>query len=190
MTIPGLGELCCVTMSGYPGVGKTMVAKKLHKQLGAILLRTDEIREAVIKQTRHDPDGILNREDLQMVYRVMFRVATSCLASGHSVVMDATFSKSENRSRVLRIAREAGAAFAIVNVTCPSELVQKRLVEGRKGDSSQADFSHHLAYKNGIFAPFSPEEKRWVVEIPNSGDPKDLDILLEDFATSLKGTAC
>lgn len=122
------GSSCCsgkseprllVVFCGPPACGKTSLAKWLVRGRGGELIRSDAIRAgAGIKGG--DEEG---RGD---VYEAMFCSARQKLLEKKTVVLDATFYSEMLRSRARAMARDAGARFALVCVTCSFEVALDR----------------------------------------------------------------
>jgi predicted kinase len=71
-----------IILGGLPGTGKTMIAKELARQLGAVYLRIDSIEQAL-------RDSALNTEAVgDAGYRVGYAVAEDNLRLGRMVIAD------------------------------------------------------------------------------------------------------
>jgi aminoglycoside phosphotransferase family enzyme/predicted kinase len=131
-----------VAVGGLPGTGKTRLARAIAPDLGAppgaLLLRTDEIRKrraGVAPETRL-PAAAYGREESAAVHAAMFALARQALATGRSVVLDATFLDPAMRDAAAAAA--GGAPFAGFWLEAPIGLLRAR-VAARRGDASDAD---------------------------------------------------
>lgn len=142
-----------IIMCGLQGTGKTTVGKKIAKELGAVMLRTDLIRREITNMP------LYTEESRRAAYTIMFARAQKKLAQGKDVLLDATFSKKEHRVHARKIAYAAKAKFTLVWVICSEEIVRERL-EARVGDASDAGFAQYLEAKSYFE---SPEEENPVL---------------------------
>jgi hypothetical protein len=140
---------------GLPGAGKTVVAKKIAKKIGAVLLRTDVIRKKIIKKPTY------SKEEKLRVYDNMFSVARKLLQNREAVILDATFAEKSNRQQAKKIAKETGLEFEIIEVKCSSEKIIKERLQKRFKDESDAKYEHYLKYKK-IFEPIT--EKHIIID--------------------------
>ncbi|MBI2624821.1 MAG: AAA family ATPase [Candidatus Nealsonbacteria bacterium] len=134
-----------ILTAGLPGSGKTTIAKYISKKKGALLLRTDVIRRVIF----NNPKPPYAQKDMGKVYEEMLRRTKTALASGKSVVLDATFAKKMHRNAAKKIAKKAGADFYIIEAVCKECIIKDRLLK-RKGDASQALFKHYQIVKRGF----------------------------------------
>ena len=132
-------------VGGMSGTGKTTLARAVAPQLGAspgaVVLRSDEIRKrlsGVAPTDRLPPEayapGVSDR-----IHAALFAEATSLLAAGRSVILDATFLDPEHRGAAADLADRLGLPFAAVWLEGTPEVLRSRLA-GRSGDASDADF--------------------------------------------------
>ncbi|QBD82177.1 ATP-binding protein [Ktedonosporobacter rubrisoli] len=117
-------------MRGYPGTGKSTIARAIARALQAPLIDRD-----IIRQTGVDIFGDL--PDIgRFSYELMFALVREQLSLGLSVVVDTplTYYRTYEQSR--RLAQSFRTPLQVVHCQCPPE-VQKRRLEGRKGQVSQ-----------------------------------------------------
>jgi aminoglycoside phosphotransferase family enzyme/predicted kinase len=131
-----------VAVGGLSGTGKTTVARLAAPHLppvpGAVHLRTDVIRKALLgadplfrlPAERYGPD--VSRQ----VYDRLLADARTCLAAGHSVILDATFLDPAQRQAARTLAMDHPAVLAWLSAP-PDALLAR--VSARQGDASDAD---------------------------------------------------
>jgi aminoglycoside phosphotransferase family enzyme/predicted kinase len=133
-----------VAIGGFSGTGKSTLAKALALRMsgacGALHLRTDEIRKrlAGVRMTETLPSSAYTAEASDLVYDTMIDLARMALAAGFPVIVDAVFSKPDERGAVERVARELGVPFDGLWLEAPADVLKDRL-HGRKDDASDAD---------------------------------------------------
>ena len=131
-------------VGGMSGTGKTTLARAVAPQLGAspgaVVLRSDEIRKRLsgVGPTDRLPPEAYAPELSDRVHAALFAEATSLLAAGRSVILDATFLDPEHRGAAADLADRLGLPFAAVWLEGTPEVLRSRLA-GRSGDASDAD---------------------------------------------------
>jgi uncharacterized protein len=131
-----------VALGGLSGTGKTTVARLVAPHLppvpGAVHLRTDEIRKALLGASPLSrlPSEGYGADVTRQVYERLLADARACLAAGHSVILDATFLDPARRQAIRALAADDPAILAWL--TAPPDLLLAR-VAARRGDASDAD---------------------------------------------------
>ena len=131
-------------VGGMSGTGKTTLARAVAPQLGAspgaVVLRSDEVRKRLsgVAPTDRLPPGAYAPGMSDRVHAALFAEATSLLAAGRSVILDATFLDPEHRGAAADLADRLGLPFAAVWLEGTPEVLKTRLA-GRSGDASDAD---------------------------------------------------
>lgn len=104
-------------LSGLPGSGKTTIARRLARRLGAAHLRIDTIEQAL-----RDPCAL----DVQAEgYRLAYRVAADVLGGGVGVVADSCNPLEVTRREWEAVARSAGVRFVNIEVVCTDAAVHR-----------------------------------------------------------------
>lgn len=129
-----------IIVRGLPGSGKTTIANKLGKYIGAQVLSTDKIRKEMFKYPTY------TQEEMGKVYDKMF--STAKLLHSHKVdcILDATFIDESGDSTPgikKSLGVDSGHIF-IIECMCSEELALSR-IKSRKNDYSDADIS---VYRN------------------------------------------
>jgi aminoglycoside phosphotransferase family enzyme/adenylate kinase family enzyme len=146
-----------IAVGGLSGTGKSTLARALAPTLGApvgaIHLRTDEIRKRIagVSQDTRLPPESYTREASQKVYAALARCTAAALKAGQTVIADAVFAAPAERTAFERIAFEEKARFAGLWLEGPTSTLQSRLT-ARKGDASDADVNvlhKQLAHDTG-----------------------------------------
>jgi len=119
--------------AGLVGCGKTSFSQALASRLGLVVISSDVTRKqlAGIPLTEHRYEsfegGIYSPEFGLKTYDAMFREAAKILGGGYSVILDASFIKSDMRQEALKLAEAAGADFLAVECYLDEAKVKERL---------------------------------------------------------------
>ncbi len=158
--------------TGFVGSGKTSVSQALAGRMGLVVLSSDVIRKrlADIPQTEHRfeeyDSGIYSPDFSRKTYDALFAEAKSILAEGGSVMMDASFIKTEERKKVKALAEEMDADFHILECRSDEETIRQRL-NRRMETSSVSDgrWEIYLVQKEQ-FEPVVevPTQKRVIID--------------------------
>ncbi|MEQ7126650.1 AAA family ATPase [Actinopolymorpha sp. B11F2] len=131
-----------VLVGGLPGTGKSTVAAGLADQLGATLLRSDEIRREVPGAAALDPHagygrGLYERKHVHATYRQLLARARTLVEHGETVIVDATWSDPDERRAARTLGRETSTTLVELRCVAPAEVTRPRIAS-RVGDASDA----------------------------------------------------
>jgi hypothetical protein len=134
---------CVIAIGGFSGSGKSTLARGLAPRVGrvpgAVVLRSDEIRKrlcGVSPLERLGAEGYSPTVSAE-VYATLARHARTAARAGHSVIIDAVFANSGERTAIERVAADASVPFAGVWLDAPAPVLSDR-TERRHGDASDA----------------------------------------------------
>lgn len=121
-----------VLVGGLPGTGKTTLARGIAAALGAALVRTDEVRDAIAAGEGAPAatgyrEGIHSAETTDAVYRDVLGVAETALARGVPVVLDASWSDERQRHLARDLADRAGAELVELRCAVDAETAAERI---------------------------------------------------------------
>ena len=132
-----------MAIGGLSGSGKSTMAIRRAPEIGrvpgAVVVRSDVERKrlAGIPLEEHMPRGSYTPEASVRVYAAMIERARLALRAGHSAILDAVFSRPEERAMAEELAHEVGVPFEGLWLEVPKEVAQAR-VAGRGVDASDA----------------------------------------------------
>ena len=119
-----------IVMRGYPGTGKSTIARALATALHAPLVDRDIIRQMAVDILGNLP--AIGR----FSYELMFALTREQLKLGLSVVIDTPLTYRTTYEQAQQLAQTFSIPMLVVHCKCPPE-VQKRRLEGRKGMVSE-----------------------------------------------------
>jgi len=173
VTVPPL----LVAMTGLSGSGKSTVAERLARALGARLFASDRVRKELAGIAAAAPaawgEGLYRAEWTSRTYDRLFTLAASHLAAGSSVVLDATFLSGELRQRAAEVSRHNNARLVLVETVCDEATVAARLAaRARRGDSpSDATLETYRQQRDAVTqAPPPIPDGAVAIQIDTAGD--------------------
>lgn len=118
---------------GYPGAGKTTVAKMIQKHTGAYHLWADKERHAMFPNPSH------SKSESTILYEHLNAETARMLGEGTSVIFDTNFNFIEDRHHLRHIASEMGAKTVLIWIDTPYEDAKYRAVHsGQKRNGYDA----------------------------------------------------
>jgi len=110
---------------GYPGAGKTTIAKSLSFWLRTEHLRGDKIGMELFRFPTY------SQQERQMVYAEMAKRAARRLANGQHVVWDAATNTQAQRDYLQKVAQQFNGVAIGIWVEVPADLAKKRAGKAR-----------------------------------------------------------
>jgi len=135
-----------VAIGGFSGTGKSTIAKGLALHLapgpGGVHLRSDGIRKRLAGVAPEEPlpQDAYSKDVNRRTYLRLERNARRALLAGWPLVLDATFTRPESRTRVAELARALRVPFAGLWLEADPDTLRSR-VAGREADASDADLT-------------------------------------------------
>jgi predicted kinase len=115
-----------IAMAGLPGTGKSTVADTLGVSLGIAVVSVDPIESAILAAgiDADQPTGLA-------AYLVAEKLASSILAAGQSVIVDAVNAVDPAREQWVRLAERRGVQLRFIEVICSDPTVHRARLEAR-----------------------------------------------------------
>lgn len=118
---------------GLMGTGKTTLALALHRETGWKVISSDVVRKRLVglepttRRTEAFGRGIYAPGLSLKTYEAMRAGAEQALQQGHSVILDGSYKRRDEREAVLELARDLGAEVCFVECTAPLSIIRDRL---------------------------------------------------------------
>jgi predicted kinase len=157
-----------VLMAGLPGTGKSTLAHRLAAELSGIVLDKDRVRAALFPGRATD---YTEQQDDLCVEALLEAAAylTSHGTAPYIFIDGRTFSRRGQIEHVLERARQAGAAWRILYLTCDDVIAEARLARG--GSENPAANRNASLYRS-VKARFEPIAHP-KLDIDTSKDPEN-----------------
>jgi uncharacterized protein len=138
------GAVTLVLIGGLPGTGKSAIAGAIADRLGWTVVSSDRIRKELAGlppqrgAAARFGTGIYATSWTQRTYAELLRRAGMLLASGESVIADASWISAEHRTAAAAMARAVSADLVQLRCTASPELAGQRM-GAREPGMSDAD---------------------------------------------------
>ena len=145
---------------GLPATNKTETMEVVARIKGYEVLRTDIIRQEVLKgEDIFDENVAADMDKRKMVYDTMFSRANDLASQGQGVILDATFISQQLRMRAAEVAAHNNKTFIIQQTQCPEEYSLNKISKRTK-DNYESNALTPQAYFNNKdrFEPVDLEE--------------------------------
>jgi predicted kinase len=117
-----------IIFGGLPATGKTMIARELARQIGAMHLRIDSIEQA-LRDSGAVPEPLND-----VGYRIGYAIAEDNLRIGRTVVADSVNPLACTRDAWVEVANRARVNAFEIEVQCSDLNQHRRRVETRSSD--------------------------------------------------------
>jgi predicted kinase len=132
-----------IAMTGLSGTGKSTVARRLARVLGAPIFTSDVVRKELAGVAGAAPavwrEGIYSPEWTTVTYERLFALAEARLAAGAPAVLDAAFLAAAQREGAAAVAARHGVLLVLVETVCDEATVAARLAARAEGGASPSD---------------------------------------------------
>ncbi len=149
---------------GLSGSGKSHIANALSASLPALWLRSDIERKRIV--ACDEVDRRYSAEATRKTYTHLRDLASTLIAAGLSVVVDATFLFRWQREQQRALAAASGAAFSIIEIETPLRVLEQRIEQRGllRQDPSEATQAV-LQRQRSCLEPLCDEERPYAVRV-------------------------
>jgi predicted kinase len=127
---------------GFPGSGKTYVARQLSENIQAAHLQADRIRSELFEEPRYD------KQENDVVTQLMDYMAGEFLAAGVSVIYDTNAMRASQRLALRDLARRTHALYTVIWLQIDSDSAFNRSL---KRDRRRADDKYAAQWDRPTF---------------------------------------
>ena len=139
---PALAPPRLIAVGGLIASGKTTLARALGDRFDVPVISSDETRKQLLGVAPTTPlvhgawQAAYSPEHNREVYAEVLRRARAVLASGRSVIVDASFRSRADRVAARRMSLGQSAGFQFVECRVPEHVARGRLAERARGPST------------------------------------------------------
>lgn len=118
-----------IAMAGLPGSGKSTIADAVGLSLGIAVLSVDPIESAILSAgiDADQPTGLA-------AYLVADKLASSVLAAGQSIIIDAVNAVDAAREQWVHLAAKRAVPLVFLEVVCSDAELHRARLEARERD--------------------------------------------------------
>jgi aminoglycoside phosphotransferase family enzyme/predicted kinase len=145
---------------GMIASGKSTVANALADALQIKVLHSDVVRKKLFdrqvfeSQEEEFGEGMYSQDATSLTYGKLLLLAQEEIEQGRSVILDATFSREDQRREMLRLVEDRDADIVFVECRCREAVIRKRLRNRSKSPAiSDARLRHLEEFKSRYEAP-------------------------------------
>jgi aminoglycoside phosphotransferase family enzyme/predicted kinase len=167
-----------IVFYGLPGTGKSLMASRTRDWTNAAHIRSDLVRRVlagVSLDEHHYADfgkDLYSPKMSRKVYESLKDKARAYLSHGQSLIIDATYSKQEDRAALSRIGEELRAGVYFIRCDAPDEKVREWITRRKKADL-QSDATWEIYTKMKSFFEFTDGPNYHILK--TARDPEDMD---------------
>ena len=140
-----------VLVGGGPGTGKSTIARALAAPLGALVVRSDEVRKDLAGLDPLAPSpagldqGLYEPSVTDSTYAELLARARAPLGLGQTVVLDATWRDPKWRKAASCLAAETSSDLVELHCVAPIEVAVDRVNRRLAGAADPSDATEHVA---------------------------------------------
>jgi uncharacterized protein len=157
---------------GMIASGKSTLAKALADALQIKVLRSDIVRKDLFdrqvfeSQEEEFEEGIYSQDATSLTYGKLLLLAQEEIERGRSVILDATFSRKDQRREVLRLVEDRDADIVFVECRCREVVIRQRLRNRKKSPAISDARLKHLDESKSRFEALDeiPAENKIIVD--------------------------
>ncbi|MEJ2728273.1 MAG: AAA family ATPase [Deltaproteobacteria bacterium] len=142
---------------GMTATGKSTIARQLAGKFNIKVLSSDLIRKGLFRNQAQErfafEKGMYSREATSMTYGKLYRLAQEEIENENSVILDATFSRKNQRREVLRLAEDMDANIVFIECLCSEAVIKDRLAKRNATPTLSDARLEHFENLKGVFEP-------------------------------------
>ncbi len=123
-----------IVFAGLPGTGKTSLARTVARELRAVYLDKDTIKDTAMALGRELRVERISELAGQLSYELLVNLARDNLTLGHSVILDSPAGYRTFREKVEQLARTSQVELKLIECICTNEGLLRDRIERRGTD--------------------------------------------------------
>jgi predicted kinase len=157
-----------IVFAGMRGTGKTSLARAVARELQAVYLDKDTIKDCTIALAKRlKLDQVLQLAG-PLSYELLVDVARDNLSLGLSVVLDSPAGYQDFREKIKGLARSARVELRLIECICTDERLLRQRVESRSQDLPAYRTRDWATYQHDLAQFERLTERRLVVDTAES----------------------
>jgi predicted kinase len=157
-----------VVFAGTPGTGKTSLARTVARELKAVYLAKDTIKDCLVALAERTKLDQAQQIAGPLSYELLVDLARDNLSLGLSVVLDSPAGYQVFRERVKGLARSAKVELRLIECICTDEKLLRQRVESRSQDLPAYRTRDWTTYQQDLAQYERLTERRLVVDTAES----------------------
>lgn len=129
-----MSERKLIVFAGPPGTGKTSLARSVARELRAVYLDKDTIKDAAMTLGRDLKIERIAELAGPLSYELLVDLARDNLTLGHPVILDSPAGYRTFRDKVAQLARSSQAQLKMIECICTNEGLLRDRIERRGAD--------------------------------------------------------
>ena len=136
-----------VVFAGPPGTGKTSLARSVARELRAVYLDKDTVKDTAMALGRDLKIERIAELAGQLSYELLVNLARDNLTLGHSVILDSPAGYRVFREKVEQLARASQVELKLIECICTDEGLLRDRIERRGADLPEHRTRDWAAYR-------------------------------------------
>jgi predicted kinase len=159
MTKTELSKPVLICLYGFPGSGKSYIARNLAAELGLAQVSADRIRNELFQSPRYDA------QENAIVTHLMDYMCEEFLSAGVSVVYDTNVMRLAQRRKLRELAKKHKAEYILIwiQIDLDSAFIRTQGRDRRTADDKYAEPLTRSAFESQLAGMQNPQTEEYVV---------------------------
>lgn len=168
-----------VQMAGFPGSGKSTIAKKIAKRINAVVIDKDILKSSLLKY------GLTQEISSKLAYDLMFDLSQFYLDQGQSIVLDTPCYYEEIIEKGMQFSNDYHASYKYLDCKVRNFQVVSKRIQLRENMISQIDKPSLEGFKRAQKRAVEIKPAEGYIEIDSSNlDTIDYERILKHLSSA------
>jgi aminoglycoside phosphotransferase family enzyme/predicted kinase len=162
---------------GMTATGKSTISRELAGKLNIKMLSSDLIRKVLFRDQAQNQfafeEGMYSREATSITYGKLLRLAQEEIEKENSIILDATFSRKEQRREARRLAEDLDANIVFLECQCTDAVIKDRLKKRNTRPTLSDARREHYENLKAVFEPLDEISQDIHMMIDTQKSPED-----------------